>query len=109
MIKSAFATDETPAIRRVLSEAQGWRRSALCLGRDPEMWYPTGAGGVEAAAICEECPVRLECLKWALANNERDGIWGGVSARKRQGMLAKERPVPNPSVFPSTFSTSKVP
>jgi WhiB family redox-sensing transcriptional regulator len=68
-----------------------WRRKALCLGHDPQMWYPVDSGGVEAAQICTECPVRLDCLAWALEHNESDGIWGGVSARRRRQMRAEAK------------------
>ena len=81
----------TPATDGVLHGSQGWRRLALCLGQDPELWYPDGSAGVEGVAICCECPVRLDCLTWAVEQNERDGIWGGVSARRRQRMRTEAR------------------
>lgn len=31
----------------------------------------------EAKNLCFSCPVRKECLKWALENKEIWGIWGG--------------------------------
>jgi WhiB family transcriptional regulator, redox-sensing transcriptional regulator len=82
---------DAPARSAAVSNTQGWRRRALCLGQDPEMWFPVGSGGVEAVAICAVCPVRLDCLRWALETNELDGIWGGVSARRRQRMRADAR------------------
>lgn len=30
-----------------------------------------------ALAMCEECPVRAQCLQDALARGERFGVWGG--------------------------------
>lgn len=38
----------------------------------------------KAKAICGGCPVRAQCLDWALANLERDGIWGGLSPWERR-------------------------
>lgn len=38
----------------------------------------------EAKAICRGCPVRRECLAYALANREPFGIWGGCSERERR-------------------------
>lgn len=38
----------------------------------------------EAKAICIDCPVRLECLHYAIRNRERDGVWGGTSERRRE-------------------------
>lgn len=87
MDRFVFPTD-APVVHGPYPAPQGWRRAALCLGQDPGIWYPIDAGGVEAVAICAACPVRLDCLGWALEHNERDGIWGGVSARRRQRIRA---------------------
>jgi hypothetical protein len=60
-------------------------------------------------AICALCPVRLACLDWAIEHNERNGIWGGVSARSRQRMRAGARrriPVLSPV---NAASTNRVP
>ena len=64
-----------------------WRRLALCLGSEPDLWFPVEQdGGAKAQAICGACSVRTDCLDWAIEHNEREGIWGGVSARRRQAM-----------------------
>ena len=69
-----------------------WRQSALCFGHDPDLWFPLDSdGGVSAVAICSLRPVRFACLDWAIEHNERNGIWGGVSARRRQRMRAEAR------------------
>jgi len=67
-----------------------WRRDALCLEHDPRLFYPPppSAGGThiaeEAKAICKRCPVREECLEWALEHGEQFGIWGGRTERERR-------------------------
>ena len=38
----------------------------------------------EAKKVCEGCPVRQECLEYAIVNVETDGIWGGLSPKKRR-------------------------
>lgn len=71
-----------------------WRDSAVCRQVDPELWFPEkgGDGGVAAKRTCGVCPVRDECLDWAVTNWIHYGIWGGVSPetlqeiRKRRGM-----------------------
>jgi hypothetical protein len=69
-----------------------WRQFALCRDHDAELWFPSATDSDAAAmAICQACPVRLDCLGWAIAYNERFGIWGGVSARGRQRMRAETR------------------
>jgi hypothetical protein len=56
---------------------------------DPDLWYPTAGQtpAEEAVAACRRCPVREDCLEWALANRERFGIWGGLSERARRRLL----------------------
>ena len=34
--------------------------------------------------MCLTCDVRDECLEYALGNDERFGIWGGMSERERR-------------------------
>jgi Transcription factor WhiB len=51
---------------------------------------PSHGGGVEAARwICVDCPVRSQCLEYALANRIGDGMWGGTSERERRAMLSE--------------------
>jgi hypothetical protein len=33
---------------------------------------------LQAKSICSTCPIQKECLKMAIDNRERYGIWGGV-------------------------------
>jgi len=37
--------------------------------------------------ICNTCPVIGQCLNYALANNERHLVWGGMSPKDRQAYL----------------------
>lgn len=62
-----------------------WQMRALCSQTDPEAFFPEKGGSTrEAKTICAECEVRAECLEYALANDERFGIWGGLSERERR-------------------------
>jgi WhiB family redox-sensing transcriptional regulator len=62
-----------------------WQDQASCLGMDPDLFFPErGASTREAKAICAACPVRVDCLEYALANAEKFGIWGGLSERERR-------------------------
>jgi WhiB family transcriptional regulator, redox-sensing transcriptional regulator len=95
------AATEAPTTHRSVEDSQWWGQWASCLGHDPEMWYPTDVrGGAEAVAICTECPVQLDCLGWALEHNERVGIWGGVSAKRRQRIRDEMRLRRNASTVP---------
>jgi WhiB family transcriptional regulator, redox-sensing transcriptional regulator len=65
--------------------AEGWRLDALCAETDPEAFFPEKGGSTrEAKRVCTGCDVRAECLEFALANDERFGIWGGLSERERR-------------------------
>ncbi len=66
-------------------DEQGWQENALCAETDPEAFFPEKGGSTrEAKKICTGCEVRAECLEYALANDERFGIWGGLSERERR-------------------------
>lgn len=62
-----------------------WQERALCSQTDPEAFFPEKGGSTrEAKRICLGCDVRDACLDYALANDERFGIWGGLSERERR-------------------------
>lgn len=61
-----------------------WQTDALCAETDPELFVPDKGGStMEAKRVCASCTVREQCLEYALANNERTGIYGGLSPRQR--------------------------
>jgi WhiB family transcriptional regulator, redox-sensing transcriptional regulator len=66
-------------------DEQDWQERALCAQTDPEAFFPEKGGSTrEAKRICSGCEVRAECLEYALAHDERFGIWGGLSERERR-------------------------
>lgn len=66
---------------------------ALCKHQDPAIFFPEAQGGGSAAryrpakAACCPCPIRRECLQWALFRPERHGVWGGTTPDERKAML----------------------
>lgn len=69
-----------------------WRQRAACRGVDPDIFYPVSDEEAEPAkAICAQCPVREACLEYALANRERDGVWGGATERERRRIVRQRR------------------
>jgi len=83
-------TGEGP-VELVLIESDGlppelaWQERALCAQTDPEAFFPEKGGSTrEAKRVCMSCEVRAECLDYALAKDERFGIWGGLSERERR-------------------------
>jgi WhiB family redox-sensing transcriptional regulator len=68
-----------------VDEDRGWQSRALCAQTDPESFFPEKGGSTrEAKKICLNCEVKADCLSYALANDERFGIWGGLSERERR-------------------------
>lgn len=96
--------DEAPGTARELSAAEtvwiglrpgledfsdegelGWQSDALCAQTDPEAFFPEKGGSTrDAKRVCGACNVKAQCLEYALANDERFGIWGGLSERERR-------------------------
>jgi WhiB family redox-sensing transcriptional regulator len=67
-----------------------WQERALCAQTDPEAFFPEkGQSTREAKKTCLSCGVRGECLSYALDNDERFGIWGGLSERERRKLKKK--------------------
>jgi WhiB family transcriptional regulator, redox-sensing transcriptional regulator len=66
-------------------ETLSWQSDSLCAQTDPEAFFPEKGGSTrEAKKICGSCEVRNRCLEYALENDERFGIWGGLSERERR-------------------------
>jgi WhiB family transcriptional regulator, redox-sensing transcriptional regulator len=66
-------------------DALSWQADSLCAQTDPEAFFPEKGGSTrDAKKICGSCEVRTQCLQYALANDERFGIWGGLSERERR-------------------------
>lgn len=66
-------------------EVLDWADEARCLVAEPDTFFPEKGGSTrEAKRICSGCPVKTECLEYALENDERFGIWGGLSERERR-------------------------
>jgi len=64
-----------------------WMQAGACRDMDTEVFFPANGdiAGVRAAkAICDGCPVKAECLDYAMASGEDFGIFGGLSARGRR-------------------------
>ena len=65
---------------------------ALCAQTDPELFFPDKVENQYshlAKQICVQCPVRIQCLTWALQNDEEFGIWGGFSPKERNEIKRK--------------------
>ena len=68
-----------------------WVSKARCRASDPDELFVRGAAQREAAVICRNCPVVLECAADALDNHVEFGVWGGMTERQRRALL-KQHP-----------------
>jgi WhiB family redox-sensing transcriptional regulator len=72
-----------------------WMALGECADKPPSLFFPSDGVGVDVARrVCAECPVRSECLEYALANRIDHGVWGGTSERERRRIIkarARER------------------
>ena len=63
----------------------------------PELFFPepgpgrNGDPGTEAKRLCRGCPIRLQCLDYALTANEEYGIWGGLGPKERDRLKRNAR------------------
>lgn len=70
-----------------------WMESALCSETDPDAFHPEKGGSTAPAKrVCAACPVRAECLEYALRHKEREGVWGGLAPRERAKLLRESEP-----------------
>ena len=80
-----LSDDEVYPLLYGLADEVSWQERALCAQTDPESFFPEKGGSTrEAKRVCLSCEVRSECLDYALSNDERFGIWGGLSERERR-------------------------
>jgi WhiB family transcriptional regulator, redox-sensing transcriptional regulator len=67
-----------------------WWSLAACSSADPELFFPVSESGLSrrqvaaARAVCARCPVREQCLHYALAAGPLHGVWGGKGEDERR-------------------------
>ncbi len=64
-----------------------WQDVAACRSTDPDLFFPDGEnveGIGRAKAVCATCPVRAECLAFAVELNQSEGVWGGHTPAERR-------------------------
>lgn len=82
-----------------LTEEWEWQSDGLCRDADGSLFFhPDNERGearesrvVAAKQICAACPVRRQCLRYALESGERYGIWGGMTEEERRAARARRR------------------
>lgn len=78
---------EARKLRRML-RPEAWQDDAACKGVDPDLMVPWHQDSVaaDAKAVCAECPVKKQCLDFAMRNREEWGIWGGLNPAERRAL-----------------------
>lgn len=72
--------------------ATDWLDQGKCRDMDPSVFFPSDGIGVQVAQrICAECPVKVDCLEYALSEGVDHGVWGGTSERERRRIQRRRR------------------
>lgn len=79
------ATKTLTGITGRTGQELAWQENALCAQTGPEFFFPApGSSTREAKQLCGACEGRRACLEYALDNDERFGVWGGLSEKERE-------------------------
>ncbi len=91
---SAAPKAARPKRLRDVEAAQSWMRSAACASVDPEIFFPASSRqpATEAKQICSACPAQVQCLEYALVNEEEFGVWGGLTEKERRQLTSGRHP-----------------
>nr|WP_206345339.1 WhiB family transcriptional regulator [Streptomyces thermoviolaceus] len=73
----------------------GWSSRAACTSGNAEALFADDPVQRAATAVCADCPVRTECLAYALDNRIHHGVWGGMTERERRALLRSRPAVPS--------------
>jgi WhiB family redox-sensing transcriptional regulator len=81
---------------------RSWQMTGLCRGNHSYLFFPPSTverkeererREQKAKAICQVCPVKEECLEFALEIREPYGIWGGLTETERRQYLVRRSAV----------------
>lgn len=72
------------------SDILGWMPEGACQRPETQTYFNNDASSHQqwAKRICRGCPVRAQCLQWALEQAEGSGVWGGLNSRERRAVAA---------------------
>jgi WhiB family transcriptional regulator, redox-sensing transcriptional regulator len=89
---SPFGTIAPMHIDTITPAAPAWQAQALCAQTGADFFFPEPGSSVrEAKRICALCEMRSACLDYALENDERFGVWGGLSEKERLALRRTSR------------------
>ena len=71
---------------------ENWRQQSACRDLETTVFFPaTDEEAAAAKAVCATCPVRLECLEYAIATRQDDGVWGGLDETERRRLRRRRQ------------------
>lgn len=77
---------------------ESWQIKAACRGPQAAVFFPPSQFERKedklererrAKDICVTCPVKKECLDYAVSIREQHGIWGGLNEVERKQLVAQ--------------------
>lgn len=86
--KSLIVRDSLPQPYSLVAPGP-WEKDAACKDSPTSMFYADTV--TYAKAVCATCPVKQQCLAFALDVGERFGVWGGLSEQERAKLRNKQR------------------
>jgi WhiB family transcriptional regulator, redox-sensing transcriptional regulator len=89
---SAHGTILAMQLETLTPAGLAWQTQALCAQTGADFFFPEPGSSVrEAKRICGMCEMRSACLDYALDNDERFGVWGGLSEKERLALRRTAR------------------
>jgi WhiB family transcriptional regulator, redox-sensing transcriptional regulator len=71
--------------------ADDWRDRAACAGIGYDLFFPEHNSGIgDARKVCRDCPVRAQCLTFAIETDQRHGVWGGITQGELRKLVLKK-------------------
>jgi WhiB family redox-sensing transcriptional regulator len=72
----------------LVSQFNPFNGTQLCTGEDPDLFFPEDYRDVKvvekAKAVCRDCWMQADCLKYALSVPNLEGIWAATTPSERR-------------------------
>ena len=78
------------SLRPATWNSEDWRELGSCRALATSLFFPIGQTGeaevqiARAKKVCVTCPVRQQCLEFAITTNQEYGVWGGADEEERR-------------------------
>lgn len=78
-----------------------WTANARCRTLPKSVFFPERGDAYDhAVEVCRRCPVRLDCLDYAVPYQQLTGVWGGTTGAERRRLRARRPPETTPPAKP---------